>query len=114
MDENRVVEILTGGQFQGNLWEKGGHRRIYFNAATIATSQGLDWGRYNTGNISSASLNGQKISNNACRRILDDLQYVKLWYDLTDRKFYSKGEFATGDAQEMKSAFVAAAKAAIA
>lgn len=53
----------------GKRWEGGPHRRIYLPLAL----SGLKISRYGTGNISSASLDGEKISN-AKARELDSLK----------------------------------------
>ena len=116
--EKRTVEILTGDQFGGNLWEKYGHRRIYFDAADIARYGGLDWGTYKTGNISSATLNGEKISNSEAKRILGEFQWFKIWYDLNSGGFSVrpqgyKTEIAYPTSREMYDQFVADAEEAI-
>ena len=116
MTEQEIIKILTG-QFSGNLWEKHGHRRIYFDGADIAQRQGLDWSTYGTGNISSATLAGEKISNSACKSILRAFHSYnfKLWYDIDAGKFYRWGDMNNhARAIKMKDEFVAAAKAALA
>lgn len=68
----------------GRLWEKGSMRRIYFN--DLEQWMGLTINRYNTGNISSARVNGERISNSQARRMLNAID--KLWFDLDDNQFY--------------------------
>ena len=77
-----MVEALTA--IGGNLWEKAGMARIYFN--DLESLMGLRISRYNTGNISSASLNGESISNSGAQRMLNSVD--KIWFDLADGKFY--------------------------
>jgi hypothetical protein len=72
----------------GNLWEKGSMRRIYMN--NLPTLYGLQLQHYNTGNISYAELDGERISNNKAREIVWALSNGKLWYDLNTGRFYSK------------------------
>ena len=43
-------------------WTKAGYDRLYLNKAGLKLA-GLELSRYNTGNISFATLNGEKISN---------------------------------------------------
>ena len=43
-------------------WTKAGYDRLYLNEAGLKLT-GLELSRYNTGNISLAKLNGEKISN---------------------------------------------------
>ena len=68
----------------GNLWEKGSMRRVYFN--DVPAMIGLSYSTYNTGNISSASLNGVAISNSECRRILSSIG--KIYWDLDTGKIH--------------------------
>ena len=81
-----TVEQLT--KAGGKLWEQGGMRRMYFNS--LASRIGLALDHYNTGNISSAKLAGEGISNCAARKIISALQDMKIWYDLTDGQFHYK------------------------
>ena len=71
----------------GNEWQKNDYHRVYFNAATIAKLSGYKWDTYNTGNISSASLDGEKISNSEMNRVLNRLQFGKYWYDVPTAQF---------------------------
>src|SRR5690554_4896083 len=67
--------LLT--RWGGRLWEKNGHRRIYIN--NLSVLYGLETTRYNTGNIASAKLDGERISNNSARQILSMLNSSALW-----------------------------------
>ncbi|WP_406850133.1 hypothetical protein [Chromobacterium phragmitis] len=85
------VEALVN--LGGKLWEKADMRRVYFNdlEELFCAATGLRVGRYNTGNISSASINGQSISNCEARRMLRDICGTsKLWFDAADGKFHSR------------------------
>lgn len=78
----------------GNRWQKNGMDRVYFN--NLAEWYGLRLSYYNTGNICSAELNGERISNNSARHYLSKLN-GKIWFDLTTGRFESKNidpEFA--------------------
>lgn len=59
----------------GKLWEAYGKRRMYFDPATLL---GLRVTRYGTGNISSATRHGEKISNAAAREMIDAKAYIDL------------------------------------
>lgn len=72
----------------GRLWEKHGYRRIYFN--DLPALYGLEYDTYNTGNISAAWVDGERVSNSEGRRILGRLAFAKVWYDV-DGKFHGKG-----------------------
>ena len=84
---SKTVDVATAlTKLGGKLWEKGGIRRIYFN--DLEDLMGLTVKRYNTGNISSARICGEKISNSSAYRMISSID--KLWFDLTDGKFYFK------------------------
>lgn len=116
LTEEQTIDVLVG-QFGGKLWENYGKRRVYFDAGSVARHGGLDWSSYGTGNISSARLNGSKISNSAAKRIFEALHSFnfKIWYDLTDGKLYSQTQYEKlrGDAKLVKDSFVAKVKRAI-
>ena len=69
-------------------WKTETHHRFYFN--DLAGLYGLKVTRYNTGNISSATLDGESISNSAARRIKTELDFGKIWFDVPTGKFGSK------------------------
>lgn len=72
----------------GNLWERGEMYRIYFNG--LDRWFGLEVTRYNSGNISSAKLDGETISNSAAKRIISNLYDAKVYWDYADGKFHGK------------------------
>lgn len=86
-NEGKTIEARFA-EIGGNLWERHGHRRIYFN--NLTELYGLDLDYYNTGNISSATLDGEGISNNSARIIASDLKFGKLWFDLNTGSFASR------------------------
>lgn len=65
MDET-VITDEQAEQLGGKLWEKGGMRRFYLNWPELI---GLDVSYYNTGNISRARLNGERITNSEAYRM---------------------------------------------
>ena len=56
-----------------------GTTRYYFN--NLNDLYGLRLSYYNTGNISAATLDGDKISNRAARQINSELYMAKVWLD---------------------------------
>lgn len=52
------------------VWARGGMRRIYINPWDFGKVFGLDLSFYKTGNIRSAFLNGEKISNSRADKLL--------------------------------------------
>ncbi len=72
----------------GSEWQKNGYHRIYFNELTELF--GLSCRYYNTGNISSATLDGERITNCRAAEIASALANSKLWFDMEDQKFHSK------------------------
>lgn len=70
----------------GNEWTKDKIQRIYFN--NLEELIGLEYTTYNTGNISTAKLKGEKISNTKASRLASELSYAKVWFDLADGEFH--------------------------
>jgi len=66
-----------------SAWEKNGMRRYYINADKVEAVFGLEIGRYNTGNICSARLNGEHISNTKAGRLLAR----KIYFDAVSREW---------------------------
>jgi hypothetical protein len=101
---NMTEEKLTA--IGGVKWEKYEKKRIYFN--DLEEWFGLECSRYNTGNISSATLDGEKISNSRAKEISSSLGWAKLWYDLTSDEFNWSGICNTRDfnADEMADAII--------
>ena len=92
---------LTNDQVQkilqtetGQLWEKYNKRRIYIQ---IEKALGMDVYYYNTGNISSASINGRGISNTKAEKILTGKCYI----DLNDENKIVFCKFASVEMIEM-------------
>lgn len=80
----------------GSRWQKNGMDRIYFNG--WAEFAGLAVGLYNTGNISSASYQGERIANRQAGLTLGAID--KFWFDAADGHFhcrygYSEPRFAS-------------------
>jgi len=74
----------------GNEWQNYGRHRIYIN--NLGFWYGIETERYGSGNICSATLNGQRISNSQARRILGDLLDLRMYYDFSDDKFHWSGD----------------------
>ena len=68
---------MTG--INGKKWvhPKTGEVRYYVEASEVAALAGLEIHRHKTGNISSARLNGEEISNSEAARMLD--YPVNIW-----------------------------------
>jgi hypothetical protein len=78
-----TVEALTA--VGGKLWERDDKKRVYFN--DLAEYVGLEVNRYHTGNVSSAKLHGDRISNSQASRMLWAIS-GKLWWDAADERFH--------------------------
>lgn len=79
-----VYSVDTMTAIGGNRWQRGDKDRVYFN--DIDDLMGLEISRYNTGNISSAAVDGHGISNSEGYRLLSAV--YKVYFDNTDRKVY--------------------------
>ena len=78
MTEGRIRE-LEGMGFK--RWTKGNYDRLYINADKL----GLDCDYYKTGNISSATFGGKKISNSMAR----EMKAAKTYIDVRTGRVYS-------------------------
>lgn len=83
-NQERIIEKLL--QAGATRWTKYGKDRIYLNNL-LKEKSGLEIDRYNSGNISSAKLNGEKISNSAAGRILNCMEGS--YYDIQKDSFYT-------------------------
>lgn len=81
-----VTQLEAAG---GRRWQKNGKDRIYFNG--LDRWLGLATSRYNSGNISGATLDGQPISNSAARRLAMDCAGSTLYYDVPTGAFMVGG-----------------------
>ncbi len=78
-----IEQLVNAG---GTEWEAHGRHRVYFD--NLPTLYGLELFRYGTGNISSARVDGDKISNTRARYIVSALGMMKFFYDLADNQFH--------------------------
>jgi hypothetical protein len=72
--ESTIIQNLIEDE-SNNLWEKYNKRRLYLDFAKIIN---LEVDRYNTGNISSAFLEGEKISNSKAYKYLQGKAFIDL------------------------------------
>lgn len=79
--EYRIIQL-------GNRWQKGNMDRVYFN--DLAAWYGLELDHYKTGNICSAKLNGERISNNSAYKLIGRICNGKVWFDLRTGRFATK------------------------
>ncbi len=84
-----TVETMTA--IGGRLWERNGMRRVYLNA--WAAFAGLEASHYNTGSISSASWQGEGISNSQAYKLLGSID--KVWFDAADNKLHCRFGFGS-------------------
>ena len=83
-NQEMIIEKLL--QAGATRWTKYGKDRIYLNNF-LKENSGLEIERYNTGNISSAKLNGEKISNSMAGILLNCME--KAYYDIQKDSFYT-------------------------
>ncbi|NUP24160.1 MAG: helix-turn-helix domain-containing protein [Streptomyces sp.] len=97
----------------GNRWQRNGMDRVYLN--DWADLAGIDVSYYGTGNISSASWQGEHISNSQAAKLLGSID--KVWYDTADGKLHCRYGYATSRVatpDEVWAAVVTGVRAAIA
>jgi hypothetical protein len=86
------VKGLTAGALEavgGSRWQKNGMDRVYFN--DLARWYGLEVELYNSGNVRSARLRGEPISNSEARRIMSRFLNAKLWWDVQSGRWEARG-----------------------
>ena len=96
METHEIVEKLV--KIGGSEWKKNQMHRVYFN--DFSERLGLHVEHYNTGNISGATLNGERISNSEAKRIIGRLNELKVWYDMTTGKLMFKNDATEGVTEE--------------
>ena len=95
----------------GKAWQKAGKDRIYFN--NISGRAGLELSLYKSGNISSASLRGQGISNSEGGRLSAKLDGSKVFYDKGTRKIHIQKPYGVmADPRRDKSTYAMVRKVA--
>lgn len=84
LTNEQIERLINAG---ASRWTKYERDRLYIKK--LADLIGLSYTKYNTGNISSAELNGETISNSECNRILAALD--KAYIDLKTNTVYIDG-----------------------
>lgn len=108
-----VYSIETMLAIGGRRWQKNGHDRVYLN--NWAAFADIETTHYNTGNISSATYQGEGISNSQAYKLLGSID--KVWFDAADGKLHARygyGESRVATREQVWSAVVAGVRAAIA
>lgn len=106
-----TAETMTA--IGGNRWQRNGMDRVYLN--DWATFAGLTVSHYNTGNISSASYQGEGISNSQAYKLLGTID--KVWFDAADGKLHARfgwGESRVADRDKVWQAVISGVRTAIA
>ena len=80
----KMAKLVAVG---GREWMKYGKHRIYFNDDVICKVVGLSYSCYKSGNISSASINGEAISHAEASRYLS----VTAYFDVISGRFFFQG-----------------------
>lgn len=88
-----VYSVETMTAIGGSRWQRNGMDRVYIN--DWAAFAGIETSRYNTGNISSASYQGEGISNSQASKLLNSID--KVWFDAADGKLH--GRFGYGESR---------------
>lgn len=83
MTNEQIQKMVELG---GNEWKAGEKHRVYFDRETLHRLAGLEIELYNTGNVSSAKLNGKKISNSRANHLMMD-KFGKFWFDVISGNF---------------------------
>ena len=87
MKTAEMIETLKG--MGAKVWESGNMKRLYLNGAAKVLI-GFEYETYKTGNISSATLNGESISNSTAKTMAATIENAKIYYDFKDGAFHFK------------------------
>lgn len=99
-----MVEMLVG--LGGREWTKGRHHRVYLTESMTCQALGLVVTRYESGNVSGATLGGETISNGTARDLLREID--GLYYDVLASKFIGGRAGTVGRAMRERLASIAA------
>jgi hypothetical protein len=108
-----VYSIETMTAIGGNRWQRNGMDRVYLN--DWAELAGIETTHYNTGNISSASYQGEGVSNSQAYKLLGSID--KVWFDAADGKLHARygwTESRVATREQVWAAVVTGVRAAIA
>lgn len=102
----KMVEVLK--EMGANEWRKGGYNRLYLNGA-VDELIGLETECYKSGNIKSAYLKGNEISNSEAKRII--FHTCKAFVDLDTMELVTSSKLLVSAVEE-KEAEIAEEEAA--
>ena len=80
-----MIEMLES--LGGKRWQGGSNDRVYLPVQLCCNLIGLAVTRYNSGNVSSATLEGEKISNGTATAMLSSLDGS--YYNVLTDKFFT-------------------------
>ena len=84
----KIVKMLS----IGNLWEKHGYSRIYFQQDDLLEMNNVKLRYYKSGSVASCQVNGQDVSNAEGCRWLNST--CKVFFDLITGRFNAQGRHA--------------------
>lgn len=87
LDETQKIKVLKS--LGGCLWEKNDFKRVYFNTELLKDLFEIKVGYYNTGNICSIYVDGEKWSNCQGKLLLVALQ-SKVYFDVVKNSWHIK------------------------
>lgn len=98
METTIAQNLLKNG---GKIWElpEKGIKRIYIPEWLLKKMIGLDVTYYKTGNISTAKINGEKISNTCAHKILAGAD--GLYFDINKNSFMNKNSITKALQEEL-------------
>lgn len=94
MLNDKMIKKLEDAGFK--RWTKGDYDRLYIDA----TACGLEYDTYKSGNISSATFNGESISNARAGR----MKAMKMYVDIATGEFHAEHAYGTKGDTEIAAA----------
>ena len=107
-NEQMIEAMVNVG---GSRWQKNGLDRVYFN--NLPAWYGLDSTTYNSGNIASATVDGELVSNSQGRKLYAGLD-GKVWFDVVTGQYFYKANYGPVAETEMFLRVINRIRAAVA
>lgn len=103
--EEKTESVAADKDFSslGNVWEKGNFHRLYLDPVKVAKAIGMDVDYYKSGNVRSASINGESISNNDCYKVLTS--WNGAYIDLTTGEMHERSGYSVRYEDEIMAAY---------
>jgi|GEM_PF-3809776 len=106
------MNVHTAKQIGGKVWQYEQLHRVYFS--NLDSWYGFELTHYKTGNLQTARLDGELISNCKAKKVLATLAKIKIWLDVPTGKLWVDFQYDSVESEMAASKTLTAIKAAAA